>query len=103
MANQSQTSKFDSNSSRQGSLKAKPLNLSAARKVQDDLLNKSTRSAALSESPPKTGRSEKSAGSKSPKKTGKKKKKRSEDLELIDLFPEMDQMEKYCKKRLINT
>ena len=59
-------------------------------------------------SPQKTGRSEKSTGkgSKSPNKKGKtksKKKKSVEDLEVVDLFPEMENVEKTCKKRLIYT
>ena len=75
-------------------------------------MNKSTRSIAKSESeytsPQKTARSERSGGrdtSKSPKKgkTKTKKKKNVEDLEIIDLFPEMDPIENVCRRRLINT
>ena len=92
-------------------MKAKPINVAAAQKAQQDTLNKSSRSGAMTESahnsPQKTARSEKSTAkdNKSPtKKGGKaKKKKKSEDEELVDLFPEIDQVEKMCKKRLLNT
>ena len=91
-------------------MRAKPINVAAAQKIQQDLLNKSSRSVAKTESgydsPQKTARSEKSAGSKSPKKSGKsgkKKKKAAEDLELVDLFPEMEEREKVAKQRLLNT
>ena len=109
-ANQSQTSHLDSDPSRSSIKMAKPLNVAAAQKFQQDAMNKSSRSVAKSESayesPQKTARSERSAGSKSPAKkgkSGKKKKKTAEDTELVDLFPEMEEEERIAKKRLLNT
>ena len=60
-------------------------------------------------SPAKTGRSagkSEKGNSKSPNKDAKgkskkKKKKAIEDMEVVDLFPEVEQLEKIARKRLL--
>ena len=95
-------------------MRPKPLDLEAAKKIQQDqFAAKSTRSlgagsdSALT-SPAKTGRSggkSDKGNSKSPNKSqkakSKKKKKAVEDMEIVDLFPEQEQLEKVARKRLL--
>ena len=114
---QTHTSNFDSQTSRTPStVRPKPLDLQAAQKLQQEQLagQKSGRSlgagsdSALT-SPAKTGRSAgkgEKGNSKSPNKTPKgkskkKKKKAIEDMEVVDLFPEVEQLEKIARKRLL--